>query len=368
MKVVISGGGTGGHVFPSLAIADEITKRDPANKVLFIGTSRGLESEIVPSRGYRFEAVGGAGVAGGGFSGALRGVFHSALGIVKSIFILLKFSPDAAVGMGGYASFSAIVAARLIGVPAAICEQNSVAGLANRLLGKIVQRVFLSFAPRCSRREPFARSKVRVVGNPVRGEMVAAAKNLPSSKRFPQSGTCTIFIIGGSRGAHSLNRSVPGALGLLKDRTGTDIRAIHQSGHSNISGVQNAYRSAGVKNALVFDFSPEISKFYSESDLVISRAGAGAVCEIALFSKPSILVPYPFAAHGHQRANAEMMEKAGASVVIDEENLSQKAIAETLQRLLNWNILERMSAAAAGFAVPDAARRIADEIEDLAKG
>ncbi len=367
MKVVIAGGGTGGHVFPSLAIADEISKRDPANEVLFIGTARGLESRVVPSRGYGFVAAGGGAVCGGGLSRALSGGLRSAFGVLKSLFILMRFSPDVAVGVGGYASFPAIAAARIMGIPTAICEQNSVPGLANRALGKIVQRVFLSFPPSgegCS--GPFSHEKTVVVGNPLRREMVAAARGGAPEKRFPKSDIRTVFVLGGSLGAKSLNRSIPEALGLLKSRTGTDMRAIHQTGSSNVLEVQNAYESAGLKGALVFDFLSDISGFYAESDLVISRAGAGAVSEIALFAKPSVLVPYPFAAGRHQHANAEMMEKAGAAVVIDEKDLSQKYVAETLQRLLNCNTLERMSRAAAAIAAPDAAERIADEIEVLA--
>ncbi len=368
MKVLISGGGTGGHVFPSLAIADEITERDPSNDVLFVGTLKGLESRVVPAAGYRFEAVSAAGIAGGGFFRAISGLFHSASGVVKSILILRRFSPDVAVGMGGYASFPAIAAASIMGIPVAICEQNSVSGLANRLLGRIARRIFLSFPPPDEvSRKRFQSEKIRIVGNPVRRELAAAALAHGPAKRFPQSDVCAVFVLGGSQGAGSLNRIVPAAISTLKNRTGMEIRVTHQAGSRDVSEVKSAYRSARV-DALVFDFSLEMANFYAESDLVISRAGAGAVSEIALFSKPSILVPYPFAAHGHQSANADIMEKAGAAVVIDEEDLSQKTVAGTLQRLLNCNTLERMSRAASRVAAPDAAKGIVNEMEALAKG
>ncbi len=365
MKVLISGGGTGGHVFPSLAIADEIKKRDCSNEVLFIGTLKGLESRIVPSRGYRFEAVGGAPVSGGGVTKAVSGAFSTLSGVVKSFFILKKFRPDVAVGMGGYASFPAIAAARALGVPVAICEQNSVSGLANRVLGRIARRVFLSFSPpRGLSAAPFAPGKVRVVGNPVRPAMVAAARARKPGC-FPQSAVRTIFVLGGSLGARALNRFIPDGIAEFKRQTGRDVRVIHQTGSHGAREVAAAYKSAGV-GAQVFDFNPEIADLYAVSDLVISRAGAGAVAEIALFSRPSILVPYPFAADGHQSANAAMMGEAGAAAVIEEKNLSQKTVAETLERLLNWDTLRTMSRAAAKIAAANAAARIVDEMEIIA--
>lgn len=367
MRVVISGGGTGGHVFPALAIADEISARDPANRILFIGTARGLESEAVPSRGYEIATVSGGGVSGGGPLGALSGAFRSAFGVAEAVFILSRFSPDVAVGTGGYASFPAAAAAGLMGIPVAVCEQNAVPGLANRMLGRVARRVFLSFPPSGEVSErAFPRGKTLVTGNPVRREMAAAARNREPRKGFAHSGAPTVFVLGGSLGARALNRSVPGALGEFRRRTGAEARVIHQAGSSNVSEVEGAYRAAGVSGARVFGFSAEISRFYAESDLVISRAGAGALSELALFSKPSVLVPYPSASGGHQRANAGVMERAGAAVVIEEDGLSQKTLAGALQRLLNCNTLERMARAAFTVASPDAAARIADELEILA--
>ncbi len=366
MRVVISGGGTGGHLFPALAVADEIKKRDSSSEILFVGTSSGLESRLVPQAGYRFEAARGAGVAGTGISGAVSGVFASALGIVKSMFLLRGFSPDVAVGMGGYASFPAIAAAWVMGIPVAVCEQNSVPGLANGMLGRVAQRVFLSFPPPGGVfPSGFAPEKVRISGNPVRREIAAAALRRRTAGRSPQPDGCVIFVIGGSRGASSLNRVVPGAIASFKKLTRKNISVIHQTGLGAVCDIERTYRSAGV-SARVFDFDPVVADFYVESDLVISRAGAGAISEIALFSKPSILVPYPFAARDHQRANAKMMERAGAAFVIEEDVLSEKAVAETLQRLLNWNMLEAMSKAVSAIAAPDAAKNIVDEIEILA--
>ncbi len=365
MKVLISGGGTGGHIFPSLAIAEEITARDPENEILFVGTRRGLESRLIPEAGYRFEAVSGAGVSGGGLFRLVSGAFLAALGVLKSLFIVAKFRPDVAVGMGGYASFPAVFAARVMGVPVAICEQNSVSGLANRLLGKIARRVFLAFPRRGE--QQFPAGKIRLVGNPVRREIVNAALKSAERKRPSPPQSVTIFVLGGSQGAGSLNRLVPPAVAELKNSGQIPVRVIHQTGKRDAPEVARAYESAAIE-AEVFDFSPDVARCYSEADLVVSRAGAGAVAEIALFSLPSVLVPYPFAARRHQHANAQMMEEAGAAVVIDEKEMSEKAVAKTLQTLLNWNTLGGMSRAAAAVAAPDAAKRIADEIEILAGG
>lgn len=365
MKVLIAVGGTGGHIFPSLAIADEITGRDFSNEVLFVGTRGGLESRVVPKEGYAFRPVSGAAIAQGGIAHAVSGAFLTAAGIAQSLFILRKFAPHTAVGMGSYASFPAIAAAWLLGIPVAICEQNSVPGLANRALGKIARRVFLSFPPQVGSCRYFSSEKIRVVGNPARPELCAAARRAPNPPG--NGGDFTIFVLGGSRGADALNRLVPAGIGAFKRRAARSVKVFHQTGAGSAGEVERAYASAGIE-AFVFDFNPSVADFYARTSVVISRAGAGAVSEIALFSRPSILVPYPFAAGGHQRLNAEMMEKAGAAVVIDEKNLSQKTVAETLQRLVNSNSLGGMSRAAAEIAAPDAARRIVDEIEALAGG
>ncbi|WP_462137125.1 undecaprenyldiphospho-muramoylpentapeptide beta-N-acetylglucosaminyltransferase [Candidatus Mycalebacterium sp.] len=365
MRVLIAGGGTGGHVFPSLAIAGEITERSPSNEVLFIGTRGGLESRVVPKEGYAFRSVSGGAVVQGGVARAVSGAFLTAAGIAQSLFILKKFAPHVVVGMGGYASFPALAAARFLGIPLAICEQNSVPGLANRMLGKIARRVFLSFPPPGRSRTRFAPEKIRVVGNPARPELCAAARRAANTQAG--GGDFTIFVLGGSQGADALNRFVPAAVAAFKKGVAKNVKVVHQTGAGAAGEVERAYAVTGVE-AIVFDFNPSVADFYVRASVVISRAGAGAVSEISLFSKPSILIPYPFAAGGHQRSNAEMMEKAGAAVVIDEKDLSQKTVAETLKRLVNSNSLEGMSRAAAEFAAPDAARRIVNEIEVLAGG
>ncbi|QMU55640.1 MAG: undecaprenyldiphospho-muramoylpentapeptide beta-N-acetylglucosaminyltransferase [Candidatus Mycalebacterium zealandia] len=365
MRVLISGGGTGGHVFPSLAIAGEITKRNLSNEVLFIGTRGGLESRMVPEQGYAFRPVSGGAVVRRGVSGAFSGAFFTAVGIAQSLSILKKFAPHVAVGMGGYASFPALAAARVLGIPVVICEQNSVPGLANRMLGKIARRVFLSFPPPDRSRLRFAAEKIRVVGNPARPELCAAARRAANTQAG--GGDFTIFVLGGSQGANALNRFVPDAVAAFKEGAAKKVKVFHQTGKGAADKVERVYAAAGIE-AVVFDFNPMVADFYAQASMVISRAGAGAVSEIALFSKPSILIPYPFAAGGHQRSNAEMMEKAGAAVVIEEKNLSQKTVAETLKRLVNSNSLEEMSRATAEFASPEAALRVVDEIEVLAGG
>lgn len=363
MRVLMAAGGTGGHVFPAIAIAEEVMSRDPSNRVLFIGTARGMAGRVVRDAGYRFCAVRGGGLAGG-VSGALSGLAQTAMGAAQAFAAVRDFRPDVAVGTGGYASVPGAVAALLQGVPLAVCEQNSAPGLANKALAVAARRVFLSFPHSGGARRA---GKFRLVGNPVRRTVVTAALERAAPRRFPRSGTPTLFILGGSQGAAALNRAIPPAVSLYKERTGAGVRVIHQTGRGAEREVAAAYRRAGVQ-ARVFDFSPAVAEFYAEADLVISRSGAGAVAEMALFRVPSILIPYPLAARGHQRENAVMMERAGASALIDEAGLTKEAVAKTLEKLLNWNTLEAMSRAAAGVAAPDAASRVADGIETLVRG
>ena len=357
-------GGTGGHVFPSLAIADEITRRDASNRVLFIGNGGGVGGGIVPAAGYPLRSVHCAGVSGGGVFRTLSGLLLTTAGTAQAVAALREFRPDVVVGTGGYASVPASASAIVMGIPLVVCEPNSVSGLANAVLARFAKKMFVSFAH--SSGPGGGTEKVRIVGNPVRKTLVSEAVRLGSPQSFPCSGVRTVFVIGGSQGAMSLNRVIPHAIAEYRMREGVDVRVIHQTGKGG-DGVAGVYRRAGI-DARVFDFSPDIADFYSSADMVVSRSGAGAVAEIALFAKPSILIPYPHSTHSHQRSNAEMMQKAGASVLMEEEGLSKEAVAKALQKLLNWDTLVAMSLAAAALAAPDAAKRIVDEIEELVWG
>lgn len=350
MKLVIAGGGTGGHLFSGIAVAEALLRLDPASSVLFVGTRRGIEARAVPKAGFDLELIEIGGLKRVGLRQRMETLVALPQAILASRRILRGFGADAVLGVGGYASGPVLLAARAMGLPTAICEQNSVPGFTNRVLGRFVHRVFATFDASTSY---FPAHKVSVVGNPVRESFRRAAE-----RSQPAVDAGLVFTFGGSQGARALNETVPKALGLLRAK-GRDIRALHQAGRDDVEGVRAAYKKADVP-AEVLPFIDDMVSAYRRAAVVVCRAGASSCSEVTALGVPAILVPFPFAADDHQTKNARDLEEKGAAIVLPQAEMTPERLAEELRRLLDDPDARRSLAKAARRAgCLDAAERVA---------
>jgi len=358
MAIIIAGGGTGGHLFPGIAIAEELLKRNPDNRVLFIGTNRGLEKKVLGRLGFELKTIDVEGLKG---RGILR-VFNSLLKIPGSLLesyrIIRSFRPDVVAGVGGYASGPAVLAARMMGIKTVIAEQNAVPGLTNRILGHFVHRIFVTFA---DSRYYFPEGKTAVTGNPVRISFLKEAKENQTLKAKHPERPFTILIFGGSQGARAINRKVVESLDSLLTLRG-DIHFIHQTGESDQQFVEEEYRKRGF-SAEVYPFIIDMAETYTRADLLLCRAGATSLAEITAVGKASLLIPLPSAAGDHQTKNALLMEKAGATVMLPERSLNGPKLAQEIGRLYSEReTIRKMEAASASLGRKDAASTIVDLI------
>lgn len=357
MRLLVAGGGTGGHVFPGIALAEEVVTRHPKNDVVFVGTARGLEASVVPIAGYPIELIDVRGLKGKGIGSILSGLLRLPRAFVQSWRVLRKWRPDVVVGVGGYASGPVVLAARLMGIPTAVQEQNAVAGLTNRLLGRIVQAAFTAF-PEAGRH--FPGQKVQLLGNPIRRQLLENYMR-PVSKRDDQ---LRVLVFGGSQGAHGLNMRVIEALPFLADLRDR-VRFVHQTGARDREQVEKGYAGVGFAPD-VREFITDMSAAYAGSDLVVCRAGATTLAELTVCKKPSILVPFPAAADNHQVVNARSLVDAGAAVMIEERDLTGELLAAEMRRvLLDPALRDRMARAAGLLGRPQAASEIADVLTVL---
>ncbi len=349
--MVIAGGGTGGHLFPGIAIAEEFLRRDPGNRVLFIGTERGLEKRILGGMGLPLRTIPVEGIKGRGVRRTAGALGKIPAGLFASFRILHTFRPAIVVGVGGYASGPAVLAARLMGIKTAIAEQNAFPGLTNRILSRFADRIFLSFA---ASQPWFPEHRTKITGNPIRAAFLE--ERPPEERSDPRF---TVLIFGGSQGAHAINRFVGGALDNLRhvqDR----LRFIHQAGEQDREAVAAAYREGGF-HADVLPFITDMAAAYRAADLLICRAGATSIAEITASGKAAILIPFPFAVNDHQRANAEILVRAGAAEMIAEKDLSGEVLASAIERLSrNPGAVRNMEIAARALGNRQAAREIVD--------
>lgn len=358
MRMVIAGGGTGGHLFPGIALAEEVTTRHPENRVLFVGTRRGLEARVVPSAGFPLETVEVHGLKGLGLWKQLRTLVQLPLALLKSWRILRRFRPDVVVGVGGYSSGPVVLAAWLQGTATAVQEQNAVPGVTNRLLGKLVRAVFIAFD---EARSAFPPSKTYLVGNPVRRKLM---DNYLRSRPVASDGSFRLLILGGSQGARGLNTRVLEALphlGPLRDR----LVVRHQTGAADLDRVRSAYQAAGVK-AEVVEFIEDVSAAYAQATLVLCRAGATTLAELTICKKAAILVPFPAATDDHQAVNAQALVKAGAARMFRESELTGGVLASQLILLADDpELVRRMERAAGELGRPEAAQELVDVCSEL---
>lgn len=354
MRVAIAGGGTGGHIIPALAIARELASSCGA-ELLFIGTSRGLESRLVPQAGFRLELIEVGQLKNVSLATKARTLLDLPLSVFRCRRLLKRFRPDAVIGVGGYASGPAMAAAVLSGVPTLAFEPNAVPGLANRLIGKRVSAAAVNFAPAAK----YFRN-AHVTGIPVRPEFFELK---PRTVDAPPH----LLIFGGSQGARVLNSMMPKiAAGLLEAIPGLTI--LHQAGARHAEATRAAYEAAGAPPGCwqVHAFLDDMPRRFEAADLILARSGASTVAELAAAGKPSLLVPFPQAADDHQRKNAEVLAEAGAAEVILEKELSTESLRESLVRLLEDRpALERMSEQARKLAHPDATKRILALVQSI---
>lgn len=356
MRVLIAGGGTGGHLYPGVALAEEITTRQKGNHVLFVGTTRGIEARVIPPLGYPIEYVDVVGLKGKGLLGLLRGLVQVPIALVQSIRILRSFKPEVAIGVGGYASGPLMLAAWLMRIPTAILEQNTVPGITNRVLSRFVDAVYVMFESSATR---FPAKKVMALGNPIRRQLL---DNFLHSKI--ENVKFNILVLGGSQGAHTLNLRMLEAAEHLRAIWG-ELRVVHQTGEKDEELVRSEYAKLGV-TAEVSAFIQDMSAAYRRADLVVCRAGATTLAEVMVAKKPSVLIPYPFAADNHQELNAKTMVDAGASVMLPERELDGLRLAEVILGLhADRDKLKRMEQAASRTGRPEAAREIVDACVEL---
>ncbi|MEN6469489.1 MAG: undecaprenyldiphospho-muramoylpentapeptide beta-N-acetylglucosaminyltransferase [Smithella sp.] len=351
MRIVIAGGGTGGHLFPGIAVAEEFLKRDPQSRVIFIGTKRGIEHRLLGPLGYELKEIDVEGLKGRGVKALIKGVYAIPNSMWQSRRILADFRPHVVIGVGGYASGPAVLTAYLMGIPTAIAEQNALPGNTNRILGKFVRKIFVTYE---QSKNLFAAAKVTVTGNPVRA---AIAEGLGQTKE-KKTGR-RILIFGGSQGAAAINKTVAAMLPLWR-KMKNQVSVVHQTGERDLAMTKQAYEQYGIE-AQVSPFIVDMVSAYQAADLIICRAGATSLAEITVAGKASILIPFPFAADDHQTLNAKAMVEAGAAAMIRESELTAEKLYSVVEDLLgDEQKLRDMEVQSKKLGRPDAAARIVD--------
>jgi UDP-N-acetylglucosamine--N-acetylmuramyl-(pentapeptide) pyrophosphoryl-undecaprenol N-acetylglucosamine transferase len=350
--LLIMAGGTGGHVFPGLAVADEMRAR--GWNVVWMGSRTGMEARLVPARGYPMAWVHATAARGRGLAAALFLPLRLLIGFWQSARAIRRIRPDVVLGMGGYVAFPGGMMASLLARPLAIHEQNAVAGLANRVLARLADRVMVAF--------PGALPDAEWTGNPVRAEIARLAP--PEVRYGARSGALTLLVVGGSQGAQALNEVLPQALASLAREARP--RVVHQTGERHLEATRAAYVAAGVEAELVA-FIDDMAARYAAADFVICRAGAMTIAEISAGGLASVLVPFPHAVDDHQTANARWLADRGAAILLPQRELSPTRLASLLASLDRPRLLE-MARRARALGRPDAARAVADCCAALVPG
>ena len=363
MRVIIAGGGTGGHIFPGLAVAEELRSRDASTEVVFAGTEQGIEARVVPREGYPIKFLRAEGLVGVSLKKKIRAMVKAVLSMGDSYRIIKSVRPDIVIGVGGYASGVITAVAYLMSVPTMILEQNAVPGFTNKILGKIVNSICITYQESLS---SFPREKTFLTGNPVRMNVLRG--NSESAYRLfsLEKGLFTIFAFGGSAGAKSINRALADALPHLRDLKDA-IQFLHQTGLKDYEAVRDTYRQEGYKGTIT-PFIYQMGEAYAVADIVISRAGATTLAELTALGKPALLVPYPHAAGDHQEVNARKLLEIGAARMIPDRELSGEILANTIRELYaNESVRAGMQRSGMAVGRPEASSRIADIALSLTK-
>jgi UDP-N-acetylglucosamine--N-acetylmuramyl-(pentapeptide) pyrophosphoryl-undecaprenol N-acetylglucosamine transferase len=357
VTLVVAGGGTGGHLYPGIAVARELLRRQPAARVSFAGTAHGIEARVVPREGFELDVIRSAGLKGKSLAARLRGAALVPAGLAGAWRLLSARRPHVVLGVGGYSSGPVVLAAAVRGIPTMVLEQNVVPGLTNRLLARVVRAAAVAFDDTL----PFFRRRGFVAGNPVRAEFFETG----GASGIPADAGRRVLVLGGSQGARAINRTLREAAPLMTRRV-PDFELVHQTGARDLAGVREDYQRAGF-SARVEAFIDEVAAEMRAADLVICRAGATTLAELAAAGRPALLIPFPGATDDHQRRNAGALAAAGAAVVIDERDLTPTRLADAAVAILADATQRRaMGEAMRRFARPDAAARIVDRVIELA--
>ena len=357
-RCLIAGGGTGGHLFPGIAVARELETRFDDTDILFVVGHRKMESTLLARYGYRVTSIDVEGIKGRGWKKGFGVMVKLPKSVFQSASIIRNFSPALVLGMGGYSAGPACLAARYMGIPTAIHEQNSYPGLTNRLLSRIVDRIFISFEESMTH---FKGKSLFLTGNPIRGELFSdTGRGHDGEKVF------TILVVGGSQGATAINQVFAETLAHMKAK-GRDPAVIHQTGKTDYDRATQDYRNRKVKGELM-PFIQDMTTAYNRADLVVSRAGATTIFELAALGKPSILIPYPHATNQHQETNALSLVRAGGAEMIRQSELTAEGLSRVLTKYMDdRSALEEMGKCARKIARTDAAKVIVDKLLEMIK-
>jgi UDP-N-acetylglucosamine--N-acetylmuramyl-(pentapeptide) pyrophosphoryl-undecaprenol N-acetylglucosamine transferase len=356
MRLLIAAGGTGGHIYPGIAVAKEILRREPDATVRFAGTARGLENKLVPQAGFELSIIDSAGLKNVGGVARARGLLVLPKSLRDARRVISGFAPDIVIGAGGYVSGPVVLIASLMRLPTLVMESNALPGWTNRVLARFVDKAAVSFDAAL----PYFRGKAVVTGNPVRREFF----ELAPKKRRP--GEFSILVFGGSQGAHAINEAMVAALPALESLHDT-LRITHQTGEADFEGVSSSYVAAGwTERATVKKYIDNMVAAFADVDLVICRAGATTTAELIAAGKASLMIPFPLAADDHQRKNAEALAAAGAGSMILQQDLNGERLAAQIANFANEpEKITRMEDAARGMSRGDAAAAVADLIGEL---
>lgn len=357
MRVLIAAGGTGGHIYPGIAVAQELRRRHPDAAIRFVGTPRGLETRLVPQAGFELSLIDSAGLKNVSLAARMRGAVLLPKSFVSAWHLLRKFKPDVVVGAGGYVSGPVVLMAAITNHRTLVMESNALPGWTNRVLARFVDRAAVSFAEAL----PYFRGKATITGNPVRREFFeTTAKNR-------EAGKFSLLVFGGSQGARAINEAMVAALPKLDALRGS-LRIKHQTGTADVDKVRAGYEAAGWgETANVVAYIDNMVDDVAQADLIVCRAGATTTAELIAAGKASIMIPFPFAADDHQTKNAEAMEKAGAARMIRQSELTPDGLANEISLLAGSRerVIE-MERASKSLSHGNAASAVVDMIEELA--
>jgi UDP-N-acetylglucosamine--N-acetylmuramyl-(pentapeptide) pyrophosphoryl-undecaprenol N-acetylglucosamine transferase len=361
-RVVIAGGGTGGHLYPGVAVARELLRRQPDAVVTFAGTARGLEARLVPKEGFELDVIRSAGLKGRSIVTALRGLAQVPVSLADAWALVSRRKPDVVVGVGGYSSGPVVLVSALRGIPTMLLEQNAMPGLTNRLLARVVRAAALTYDDVGN----YFGRRGFVTGNPVRPEFFEPRNQNPGTSEPRNPGTARrLLILGGSQGAHAINVAMVAAAAEL-GRRHPGLEIVHQTGPRDLADIREGYRRAGI-TARAESFLDGVAGEMNAADLVICRAGATTLAELAALGRPAVLVPFPAATDDHQTKNAQVLVGGGAAELIVESTLTPERLADVVSVLLSDTARRAaMSRAMKTFARPDAAARIVDRLTEMA--
>ena len=360
LRIVIAGGGTGGHLFPALAIAEEFRRRDKSTEIIFAGAERGLETSVVPARGYRLELFDVEGIKKRKGLERLGAITKALRATMRARKWLKDLRPDGVIGSGSYSSGPVVLAARLLGIKTMILEQNAVPGLTNRMLGRLASRVYIAFEEAA---RYFPKARTLISGNPVRKDILCAVDRV----RHRANGRFSLFVFGGSQGATAINAAFIDATEYLTD-IWNSLHVVHQTGKEGFGAAEGAYKRKGLK-VEVRDFIEDMASVYATSDLVVCRAGATSIAEITSLGLPAIFIPYPFSTDDHQEVNARTLEKKGAAMMIRQDELTGSVLASAIRRFYeDRETLDRVRRSIRRLARPGATEAVVDDCLGLIRG